>query len=333
MPSTAELRDLLASTTEVSTFVSVLTVLAGLLVMLVFLFRLIYQDLADGGGAGVTKVSTRPAQILLAPVKVPFTLRLLVDKVVVSASVAHTVRCYRGVSVAAAHRTARSARLPAALHQSQLFGPGGATVEGELRRAGPHLERELEIPGDAGAGLGPPPRDRYPLVVVLSTEGGGPEGGVTACLTILHLADPACPAPSHVLFTFIRRGPALTRLHPLYIEAAEEVESSDTESCGGEEWGGVEDRARCIICQVERVNRVALPCRHANSCGRCFDRLEARCPMCRGFITAFFLLSPDPPAEPISAPAPPPTTPLPRLSRLWHSWNLWYNAAMGLREN
>ena len=200
------------------------------------------------------------------------------------------------------------------------------------------------------------------MVVVLSTEGGGPDEGVTACLTILHLADPACPAPSHVLFTFIRRGPALTRLHPLYIEAAEEVESSDTESCRGaerggveeregvEERGGVEDRARCIICQVgvghrsttvlyttlpqvERVNRVALPCRHANTCGRCFDRLEARCPMCRGFITSFFLLSPDPPAEPISAPARPPTTPLLRLSRLWHSWNLWYNAAMGLREN
>ena len=81
-------------------------------------------------------------------------------QVVVSASVAHMVRCYRGVSVAAAHRTARSARLPAALHQSQLFGPGGATVEGELRRAGPHVERELEIPGEAEAGLGSPPRDR-----------------------------------------------------------------------------------------------------------------------------------------------------------------------------
>ena len=33
-------------------------------------------------------------------------------------------------------------------------------MEGELRRAGPHVERELEIPGEAEAGLGSPPRDR-----------------------------------------------------------------------------------------------------------------------------------------------------------------------------
>ena len=50
------------------------------------------QDLADGGGAAVTKVSTRPAQILLAPVKVPFTLRLLVDKVVCRRGEEHCIR-------------------------------------------------------------------------------------------------------------------------------------------------------------------------------------------------------------------------------------------------
>ena len=107
----------------------------------------------------------------------------------------------------------------------------------------------------------------------------------------------------------------------------EDSEAEDWPSAGGL-------RARCVVCQTGRVNRVALPCRHASTCHGCFDRLQSRCPMCRGLISSYFLLFPDP----VSSPAPDsddaPSSEAPRTWRsMWREFNVRLNTAMGLREN
>lgn len=50
----------------------------------------------------------------------------------------------------------------------------------------------------------------------------------------------------------------------------------------------VENRARCVVCLDRCSNVVLLPCRHANVCAECSDRLISqalpRCPTCRTLI-------------------------------------------------
>ena len=45
----------------------------------------------------------------------------------------------------------------------------------------------------------------------------------------------------------------------------------------------------CIICHMNAVDRVILPCRHATVCETCFTKVDC-CPMCRGAIESTFLL-------------------------------------------
>ena len=50
--------------------------------------------------------------------------------------------------------------------------------------------------------------------------------------------------------------------------------------------------AECVVCQTRKVMCVLLPCRHACVCYGCFKLLD-RCPMCRGTLQSYFLLSSD----------------------------------------
>ncbi len=45
----------------------------------------------------------------------------------------------------------------------------------------------------------------------------------------------------------------------------------------------------CIICHVEQMSLVFLPCRHACVCDTCFLKLD-KCPMCRSGIDSYFRL-------------------------------------------
>merc|ERR1719431_1862663 len=118
---------------------------------------------------------------------------------------------------------------------------------------------------------------------------------VTGLLCVIHLKDEECPIPSQVLVTYLRQGSSVTLLRPLYL--SEGGESSDTESAEGSDTEQESPRfgsvARCVVCQLERVTRVSLPCRHAVTCRDCFNRCQNRCPMCRGYVTSYFLLSPE----------------------------------------
>jgi len=359
MPTMAYFTDFLASTAEISNLMSVLAVLGGLLVMFVFLLRLIYQDIADGGGAGVTKVTHKSPQTIMTKVAIPFTLALqencsvpdsgLNARVKVSSSSPYFAKYFWGVQISAFHHVLRAPWpwfYQAFLH-GNLFGVEHCIESSDVREANDaHEERGVVIRKTSAnpLNLGQAPREVYPLVVVMvrkDSENTEDLTEVTALINIFHIKDSSCPIPSQILCTYMRQGAGVTLLRQMYLSDSLGGESSDTESAEDSETEdspgdrkNKEVQARCIICQLGRVNRVALPCRHANTCGECFDRLQSRCPMCRGFISSYFLLRP----EPVRADPPHSTTqPSIPLTMTWgqrvHSWNMWVNAAMGLQEN
>ncbi|KAI8785319.1 cell growth regulator with RING finger domain protein 1 [Biomphalaria glabrata] len=72
-------------------------------------------------------------------------------------------------------------------------------------------------------------------------------------------------------------------------------DSDVTHSSSGSDSEGsdVEEKPRvseCVVCQSRQAKCALLPCRHACVCLGCF-RLLDRCPMCRGDIDSYFLLS------------------------------------------
>ena len=276
--SMARVTDLLTSTAEISTLVSVLTVLAGLLVMLVFLIKLIYQDIADGGGGGVTKVNVRSPQTAMTRVEVPFTLALVPGPsagsgaaavVRVSARTPYCLTHCWAVPISAFHHALR-APWPQFYAAAVSRDPARDVFGGKQRSsvAQPHEERDISLQCPEGAlrDLGAAPREVYPLVVMLvklGSEAAEDMAEVTALVAIVHLRDAACPIPSQVLATYIRQGRGLTQLRPLYVAEAEggagtecsdteSAEDSDTEDTAG---GGQRLLARCVVCQIGRVNR------------------------------------------------------------------------------
>ncbi|KAH9507248.1 hypothetical protein Btru_056714 [Bulinus truncatus] len=52
----------------------------------------------------------------------------------------------------------------------------------------------------------------------------------------------------------------------------------------------LENFPECVVCQTKPVSCALLPCRHACVCISCFKLLD-RCPMCRGALDSYFLLS------------------------------------------
>jgi len=348
--------DFLASTAEISNLMSVLAVLGGLLVMFVFLLRLIYQDIADGGGAGVTKVTHKSPQTNMTKVTIPFTLSLqencmvpdsgLNVRVKISSTSPYFAKFFWGVQISTFHHVLQAPWpwfYQAFLH-GNLFGEEHCVESSEVREATEaHEERGVVIRKSSShpLNLGQAPREVYPLVVVMVKKDSADTEDlteVTALINIFHLKDSSCPIPSQILCTYMRQGAGVTLLRQMYLTDSLGGESSDTESAEDSETEDSKTRqvqARCIICQLGRVNRVALPCRHANTCGECFERLNNRCPMCRGFISSYFLLRPEPPrTSPTTTHTNPPTPP-PTLTwgQRLHNWNLWVNAAMGLQEN
>lgn len=149
------------------------------------------------------------------------------------------------------------------------------------------------------------------------------------------LRDSQCAIPTQVLGSYLRQGAAVTHLLPLYVTSSP-GESSDTESAEDDE---PEDsqlplgpRARCVVCQLERVTRAALPCRHAITCATCFERLKSQCPMCRAFINSYFLLGPETSPRVETPPASVHTLSLwQRSQQTWRRINEWFNR--GLEEN
>jgi len=260
-----------------------------------------------------------------------------------SRQVDYSIRYCWGVDIPAFHHVLR-APWPwfhqAALH-GNIFGSGCMEHGPPSPGLAPHEEMALVArhASPRPLELGPSPRNTYPLVVIAIRGGAGDQvedrTAVTALLTIVHIRDAVCPVPTQVLGSYLRQGSSVTHLLPLYVSSAP-GESSDTESAEDSETedseGPLAARARCVVCQLERVTRAALPCRHAITCGSCFERLKSQCPMCRAFINSYFLLCPEPSPRPASPPPPSAPTSVWQRGRQWmEGVNEWVNR--GLQEN
>ncbi|KAM9703858.1 cell growth regulator with RING finger domain protein 1 [Menidia menidia] len=162
-------------------------------------------------------------------------------------------------------------------------------------------ERHTFLPADLRiADFGPLPRERYPLVSVLTAAEAADVYNIVASVTVIHVPDDRYRMSARVLFQHLLTSHgSVYELKPLFMSAdsgatsnqsASEQSGQHSEPSGGQdgEWseGTVRD---CVICQNAAVNRVLLPCRHACVCDRCVSRFQ-HCPICRAFVLESFVL-------------------------------------------
>jgi len=294
--------DWLVSAAEVSNLVSFISVVFSFTAMFLFLLKLIGDDV--GGNGSLTKVTNRPPRINFSKILLPFKIKLFGVKETYKIELSLTaltegwMRAYWGVDINSFHQVLRAPRdwFHSAFTHGNLFGKEKCAEFSEIRSIQKVDEAILcvEKPTSRPLQLGPAPRDIYPCVVVLVCRD-------SALIVALHIRDEECSVPSQVLAEYYKHGDSSTQLQSLFVASSDVGENSDTESqeesdtedlidSGGRRRTGRPSMvARCIICQVHRINRVVLPCRHASTCATCFSRLQ-NCPMCRGFIQSYFLI-------------------------------------------
>ncbi|XP_022625669.1 cell growth regulator with RING finger domain protein 1 isoform X5 [Seriola dumerili] len=146
-------------------------------------------------------------------------------------------------------------------------------------------ERHTQIPAEHGiTDFGQMPRERYPLVAVLTLA--EPEARDTYNIPLFMSADSggvSWPPDSEQSST-----PS---------EAAEETCREEQSPVLEEDESWSEGVGRdCVVCQNAAVNRVLLPCRHACVCDSCASHFQ-HCPICRAFVLESFTLTQGPAAE------------------------------------
>nr|XP_061783775.1 cell growth regulator with RING finger domain protein 1-like [Nerophis lumbriciformis] len=178
-------------------------------------------------------------------------------------------------------------------------------------------EHHTHIPADQGiTDLGPLPRQRYPLVAVLTLAGQEARDtyNFVSSVSVVHVPDEKYKMSARILFQYLLTSQgSMYDLKPLFMSAnsmgdsdptelpaapedeeeASRVSSSVLEEEEEDDWS--EGRGRdCVVCQNASVNRVLLPCRHACVCNSCACRFQ-HCPICRAFILESFALTLPPP--------------------------------------
>ncbi|KAM3861326.1 cell growth regulator with RING finger domain protein 1 [Diretmus argenteus] len=187
-------------------------------------------------------------------------------------------------------------------------------------------ERHTEMPPDQGVtDFGPLPRERYPLVAVLTLADPGARDAynIVASVTVVHVPDDRYRLSARILFQYVLTSQGnVFDLKPLYMSAesrgpgppdqnqnpqppepqdGEPTRREESPRLGEEEEEEEEDwsegRGRdCVVCQNASVNRVLLPCRHACVCDGCVSHFQ-HCPICRAFVLESFALSQEPAEE------------------------------------
>ncbi|KAI5629788.1 cell growth regulator with RING finger domain protein 1, partial [Silurus asotus] len=174
---------------------------------------------------------------------------------------------------------------------------------------GQRSECFTQMPPDLGVrDFGFLPRDRYPLVAVLTLAKAEERDtyNIVVSVTVLHVPDEKYRLSARILFHVLLTADGnMFDLKPLFMstdgvssnsteEEAQpreaEVEDEEAESDEEGAWSGAL-RRDCVVCQNAAVNRVLLPCRHACVCDECVWRFQ-HCPMCRAFVCESFTLSP-----------------------------------------
>lgn len=141
------------------------------------------------------------------------------------------------------------------------------------------MEREILIRPPDGFELGPSPRSRFPLVVLLlineddiDREIGGDD--TVALVNVIHVKDAVCPMDSSFVYKLSKMANGQTlNVTDLFARAEEEQGISI-----------------CVVCLTDPVEVGLLPCRHFCVCEVCYERLPnvKRCPICRSYIVKFF---------------------------------------------
>lgn len=182
-------------------------------------------------------------------------------------------------------------------------------------------ERHTQIPADQHiSDFGPLPRQRYPLVAVLTAaEAGATDSySIVSSVMVIHVPDDKYDLSARVLFQYLLTSQGnMYELKPLFMSADSggtseppDSEQSTRPSEPHEEASGVEQRPSleeeedwsratgrdCVVCQNAAVNRVLLPCRHACVCNSCVSHFQ-HCPICRAFVLESFALTRGPAAD------------------------------------
>ncbi|XP_060805096.1 cell growth regulator with RING finger domain protein 1 [Amyelois transitella] len=257
--------------------------LVALFVMLIILLRnmevigIVGEGRVDAWGRAM-----HPPRLLMQRVHIPFTFKLMENEPIgysgVSCSVTSTVRYFQaswwGAPVRELHRTLWRP-LPDILASEHL----------SFDACNPHDEKPLRLSLDEPLQLGAPPRNCYPLVVILvrdqrDTAELRPDDTV-ALVTVVHIRDEHCPLPSGILAQYLKQANGnLSCLKQLYVTG---------DSLHEPEYGGAAHApgAPCCVCAARPLSRALLPCRHACLCADCLYKLH-KCPICRSPITSYF---------------------------------------------
>ncbi|XP_028858126.1 cell growth regulator with RING finger domain protein 1 [Denticeps clupeoides] len=226
--------------------------------------------------------------------------------------------CYWGCRVQALQRSLQSHQLGPRLTTPHLFQ---VAMQSQYDHCQSFLidkedgeERLTQMPADVGiTDFGPLPRERYPLVALLTLADPDTRDSydIVASVTVLHVPDNTHRLSARVLFQYLLTAHgSMYELQPLFMSSENESLSGPSDPQPGEEGaepgsagaGGEGDEEwtdgrgkDCVVCQNAPVNRVLLPCRHACVCDSCVARFQ-HCPMCRAFVVESFALLRLPPA-------------------------------------
>jgi hypothetical protein len=174
-------------------------------------------------------------------------------------------------------------------------------------------DETIDLKPPAAFALGAPPRDRYPLLLLIMDSIAcemTPEETIrcqriVSMVLLVHLKDALCPADSHIFSSFVRTPHCKPHdMKQLYVSRTDEppstaatVDSSSADNDGNNDTDtDTRDTAasasmQCTVCQAAPIERALLPCRHTCVCTGCCAVL-LNCPMCRAFITSSFEFTP-----------------------------------------
>ena len=242
---------------------------------------------AEYSGIGVTRVSS--AQIDVHKVSIPLMANVKGERegslyFLFSSSLPKTrfkARIYVGVKVETFHHVLRAPWpwFRDAFLRGNIFGDGCIRME-EMKEEeileGAKVEVAWERPRIPD--LGPAPRERYPLVLCAMTMEDGevqdedPLKGsaIGAMIHAVHIRDEVIRMPTGFLSSHAKHMDGrVTNLQQLFVEKSDEGQPSENEL-------GSSNSSMCVVCQDKRATRAMLPCKHACSCSRCFERLRDR---------------------------------------------------------
>nr|ACO11387.1 Cell growth regulator with RING finger domain protein 1 [Caligus rogercresseyi] len=265
---------------EISTGVSVMTVLVMASLTVLFLTKCLRQDLMPQSGTALTRVDYNPPMNLMHELSIPLSLSLLSHnqnrlkfKLDIFAPFEEfEVGLYWRIPINTFHHVLRAPKnwvlrtFKDTSTRTNLFGEDG--FKGFRDSFEPQEsvgeDKVLRVPSEEVQTWAqePLPRNHYPLVIVLCVS-------ELVLFHVVHIQDEALRFPSRILNHYIKFDDGRSaELRPLFTQ----------------------DSGECVVCQEKPVSRAFLPCRHACSCSDCFQRIKNKCPMCRTFIHSFFLV-------------------------------------------